>query len=57
MSKSNGWDKRESKMTSSPVSLMIDPRHFKVAYQINPWMRPDAWGTGSSTVGQMGAAA
>jgi len=49
-------------MTSSPISLMNDPRHFKVAYQINPWMRPDAWGAGSSAViesavGQMGTAA
>jgi hypothetical protein len=54
--------KRESKMTSSPISWMIDPCHFKVAYQINPWMRPDPWGTGSSAaiesaVGQMGTAA
>jgi N-dimethylarginine dimethylaminohydrolase len=48
MSRSNGPYKRESKMTSPPVFLMTDSRHFKVAYQINPWMRPDAWGTGSS---------
>jgi N-dimethylarginine dimethylaminohydrolase len=23
--------------------MMTDARHFGVAYQINPWMRPDAW--------------
>src|SRR5262249_42035168 len=26
-----------------PVFLMTDVRHFGVTYQINPWMRPDAW--------------
>ena len=35
-------------MTSSPIFLMTDPRHFKLVYQINLWMRPDAWGTRSS---------
>ena len=23
--------------------LMTDPAHFDVSYQINPWMKPDAW--------------
>ena len=27
-----------------PHFLMADPGHFDVSYQINPWMRPDAWG-------------
>jgi hypothetical protein len=35
-------------MTSSPIFLMTDPRHFKLVYQINPWMRSDAWSTRSS---------
>jgi N-dimethylarginine dimethylaminohydrolase len=26
-----------------PTFLMTDPAHFDVHYQINPWMRPDAW--------------
>jgi N-dimethylarginine dimethylaminohydrolase len=26
-----------------PHFLMTDPRHYDVRYQINPWMRPDAW--------------
>jgi len=26
-----------------PTFLMTDPTHFDVCYQINPWMRPDAW--------------
>jgi len=26
-----------------PQFLMTDPGHFDVSYQINPWMRPDAW--------------
>jgi len=26
-----------------PLFLMTDVRHFGVTYQINPWMRPDAW--------------
>lgn len=30
-------------MTQQPVFLMTDPGHFGVVYQINPWMRPDAW--------------
>lgn len=28
---------------SAPIFLTTDPRHFDVSYQINPWMRPDAW--------------
>ncbi|HEY1750505.1 MAG TPA: arginine deiminase-related protein, partial [Caulobacteraceae bacterium] len=30
-------------MTAGPVILMTDPRWFDVAYDINPWMRPDLW--------------
>lgn len=30
-------------MTDKPLFLMTDARHFGVTYQINPWMRPDAW--------------
>lgn len=30
-------------MTSRPLILMTDPGHYEVSYQINPWMRPDAW--------------
>ena len=26
-----------------PYFLMTDPAAFEVSYQINPWMRPDAW--------------
>jgi N-dimethylarginine dimethylaminohydrolase len=26
-----------------PHFLMTDPGHYDVHYQINPWMRPDAW--------------
>jgi N-dimethylarginine dimethylaminohydrolase len=26
-----------------PAYLMADPSHFDVSYEINPWMRPDAW--------------
>jgi N-dimethylarginine dimethylaminohydrolase len=26
-----------------PLFLMTDPAGFEVCYQINPWMRPDAW--------------
>lgn len=30
-------------MTDRPLFLMTDPGCFDVCYQINPWMRPDAW--------------
>ena len=30
-------------MRATPIFLMTDARHFGVSYQINPWMRPDAW--------------
>jgi N-dimethylarginine dimethylaminohydrolase len=30
-------------MAGKPLFLMTDCRHFGVTYQINPWMRPDAW--------------
>jgi N-dimethylarginine dimethylaminohydrolase len=32
-------------MTDRPLFLMTDPGCFDVCYQINPWMRPDAWRT------------
>ena len=30
-------------MPQTPLFLMTDPEHFDVSYQINPWMKPDAW--------------
>ena len=30
-------------MTTRPLILMTDPTWFDVSYEINPWMRPDAW--------------
>jgi N-dimethylarginine dimethylaminohydrolase len=30
-------------MRALPTFLMTDPAHYQVAYQINPWMKPDAW--------------
>jgi len=27
-----------------PAFLLVDPAHFEVAYTINPWMQPGAWG-------------
>lgn len=30
-------------MIHRPRFLMTDPSGFEVCYQINPWMRPDAW--------------
>src|SRR5436309_2441439 len=30
-------------MTERPRFLMTDPACFDVCYQINPWMRPEAW--------------
>jgi N-dimethylarginine dimethylaminohydrolase len=30
-------------MAPAPIYLTTDPSHFDVSYQINPWMRPDAW--------------
>jgi N-dimethylarginine dimethylaminohydrolase len=30
-------------MIPRPRFLMTDPSGFEVSYQINPWMRPDAW--------------
>jgi N-dimethylarginine dimethylaminohydrolase len=30
-------------MSDRPLYLMTDPGCFDVSYQINPWMRPDAW--------------
>ncbi|THD77207.1 MAG: amidinotransferase [Phenylobacterium sp.] len=32
-------------MFDRPLFLMTDPGCFDVSYQINPWMRPDAWKT------------
>jgi arginine dihydrolase len=28
---------------AKPLFLVTDPSHFEVHYQINPWMRPEAW--------------
>jgi N-dimethylarginine dimethylaminohydrolase len=33
-------------MDERPFFLMTDPAAFEVSYQINPWMRPEAWGAG-----------
>jgi N-dimethylarginine dimethylaminohydrolase len=30
-------------MAARPVFVMTDVAHFDVSYQINPWMRPEAW--------------
>ena len=30
-------------MDPRPLFLMTEPAGFEVCYQINPWMRPDAW--------------
>ncbi|MDB5444032.1 MAG: amidinotransferase [Phenylobacterium sp.] len=30
-------------MSERPLFLMTDPGCFDVSYQINPWMKPDAW--------------
>jgi N-dimethylarginine dimethylaminohydrolase len=30
-------------MSDRPFFLMTDPAAFEVCYQINPWMRPEAW--------------
>jgi len=30
-------------MMDRPVFVMTDAAHFDVSYQINPWMRPNAW--------------
>lgn len=30
-------------MDRRPLFLMTDPSGFEVSYQINPWMKPDAW--------------
>lgn len=30
-------------MSDRPKFLMTDPGAYEVSYQINPWMRPDAW--------------
>jgi N-dimethylarginine dimethylaminohydrolase len=37
-------------MTDQPLFLMTDARHFGVTYQINPWMRPDAWQADPATL-------
>jgi N-dimethylarginine dimethylaminohydrolase len=30
-------------MSDKPFFLMTDPTHYGVFYEINPWMKPDAW--------------
>lgn len=39
----------------TPRFLMTDPCHYEVSYQINPWMRPEAW-LGAGHVRQAAAA-
>jgi N-dimethylarginine dimethylaminohydrolase len=36
-------------MAAQPIYLTTDPSHFDVSYQINPWMRPDAWDAAPET--------
>jgi len=36
--------------TSQPRFLMCPPRHFAVAYSINPWMDPQAWANGGAVL-------
>ena len=38
-------------MTDQPLFLMTDSRHFSVTYQINPWMRPEAWRADPASLG------
>jgi N-dimethylarginine dimethylaminohydrolase len=38
-------------MTGQSLFLMTDSRHFGVTYQINPWMRPDAWQADPTALG------
>jgi len=40
-----------------PTFLMTDPDCFDVCYQINPWMRPGAWGADSLAAAKRSAAA
>jgi N-dimethylarginine dimethylaminohydrolase len=35
---------------SQPRFLMCPPRHFAVAYSINPWMDPQAWADGGAAL-------
>lgn len=37
-------------MRENVLFLMTDARHFGVTYQINPWMRPDAWQADQSSL-------
>ena len=37
--------------------LMTDPTHYCVGYEINPWMRPDAWGADPAGNGRAARAA
>ena len=37
-------------MREDAIFLMTDARHFGVTYQINPWMQPDAWQAGRSSL-------
>lgn len=36
-------------MPKKPRFLMTDPSHFDVSYEINPWMRPEAWSADPET--------
>ena len=37
-------------MHARPLFLMTEPAGFEVSYQINPWMKPDAWRADPSTL-------
>jgi N-dimethylarginine dimethylaminohydrolase len=37
--------------------LMTDPAHYRVGYEINPWMRPDAWSADPAGNGRAALAA
>ena len=43
-------------MTPRPTFLMTDPEHFRVEYQINPWMKPEAWSANPAAHGKVARA-
>jgi len=44
-------------MDDRPHFLMTDPAAFEVCYQINPWMRPDAWRSDQAEAARAASAA
>ena len=41
---------QKTQKSSQPRFLMCPPRHFAVAYRINPWMDPQAWSDGGAAL-------